>query len=103
MNGAAALRDEARTIDPVDIFVARCVARAKLYAAVEFELHEAVDVLQAAAERDGLVAALGQDRVQQIMADAFAAVRDDLDVVPDAPPEEPRDRRAAESTVEAVI
>src|SRR5260370_18548262 len=33
---------------------------------------------EAAAVRDGLVAKLGQDRVQEIMAAAFAAVRDDL-------------------------
>src|SRR5262249_33415374 len=33
---------------------------------------------QAAAVRDGLVAKLGQDRVQEIIAAAFTAVRDDL-------------------------
>ena len=46
-------------------------------AAGEFDLHEAVDKLQHDAERDGLIAAIGQDAVQRIMATAFAAVRDD--------------------------
>ena len=39
------------------------------------DLHEAVDVLQADAVSTGLVAGLGQDRVQQIIADAFHEVR----------------------------
>jgi hypothetical protein len=62
----------------VRIFTARCEARALLWQAGEFDLHEAVDVLQAAAMRDGLVAAIGQDAVQALMAAAFTAVRDDL-------------------------
>ena len=37
----------------------------------EYELAEAVDQLQHDAERDGLIARLGQDAVQQIIADAF--------------------------------
>ena len=41
----------------------------------EFDLHEAVDVLQADAERAGLIDQLGQDRVQQIIADAFHSFR----------------------------
>jgi hypothetical protein len=44
----------------------------------EFDLHTAVDELWAAAVRDGLVAELGADHVQQSLADAFAPVRDDL-------------------------
>jgi hypothetical protein len=61
-----------------EIFVARCEARAELWQAGEFDLHEAVDELQAAAVRDGLVAKLGQDEVQAVMSAAFGAVRDDL-------------------------
>jgi hypothetical protein len=57
--------------DPVKAFKLRCWARAYLVSAGAITLHEAVDVLQAAAERDGLVAKLGQDEVQQIMATAF--------------------------------
>jgi hypothetical protein len=46
-----------------------------LWQAGEFDLHEAVDKLQADAERTGLVAEIGQDAVQKIMADAFAITR----------------------------
>jgi len=35
-------------------------------------VHDAVDQLQADAVRDGLIKQIGQDAVQQIMADAFA-------------------------------
>jgi hypothetical protein len=52
-----------------------CEARAYLWAACEFDLHEAVDVLQADAVASGLVAEIGQDAVQAIMAEAFGRVR----------------------------
>jgi hypothetical protein len=61
--------------DPLKAFELRCWARAELWAACEFELHEAVDVLQRAAERDGLIEQLGQDAVQRIMRDAFHRAR----------------------------
>ena len=57
------------------MFVARAEARAMLWAVGEFTLAEAVDVLQRAAERDGLVIKLGQERVQAIMRDAFHKFR----------------------------
>lgn len=60
---------------PLEIFLARTEARALLWQANEFDLHEAVDVLWHAAEHDGLVAELGADRVQQLLADAFVGVR----------------------------
>ena len=41
----------------------------------EMDLHGAVDELQDAAVRDGLIAALGQDAVQAILRDAFGVVR----------------------------
>ena len=62
---------------PLIVLTLRAWARARLWQASDLDLHEAVDILQAAAVRDGLVAKLGQDRVQEIMAAAFAAVRDD--------------------------
>jgi hypothetical protein len=62
-------------LDPLEVFVARAEARAMLWAAYEFDLHEAVDVLQRDAERTGLVAAIGQDAVQRIIRDAFHSVR----------------------------
>jgi uncharacterized protein YfaS (alpha-2-macroglobulin family) len=57
------------------VFEAHCWTRARLFAEGELDLHTAVDGLQAAAMRDGLVAAVGQDHVQRLMADAFGAVR----------------------------
>jgi hypothetical protein len=62
----------------LDIFVARCEARALLCQVGEYDLHEAVDVLQADADASGLVLAIGDDGVQRILGCAFAAVRDDL-------------------------
>jgi hypothetical protein len=57
------------------VFVARAQARATLWRqASEFDLHHAVDVLQADGERDGLVDQIGQDEVQRIIAEAFAKV-----------------------------
>jgi hypothetical protein len=61
----------------LEIFIARAEARALLWQADEFDLHHAVDELWHAAERDGLGAKLGADKVQQIIANAFAPVRDD--------------------------
>jgi hypothetical protein len=74
----APLRQQQIRIDPVAVFIARAEDRAMLWAAGEMTLHDAVDKLWVAAIRDGLVAKLGQDRVQEITAAAFAAVRDDL-------------------------
>jgi hypothetical protein len=45
-----------------------------LFAIGDYSLHEAVDVLQRDAVRDGLVDELGQDEVQRIISEAFAAV-----------------------------
>jgi hypothetical protein len=67
--------------DPIEVFTARCEARAHLVAAGELELHEAVDGLQEAAERTGLVAARGQDWVQAVMAKTFAPIRAADDVI----------------------
>ena len=46
-------------------------ARPLLWQAGASDLHEAVDKLQADAVRDGLVAEIGQDEVQHILAEAF--------------------------------
>ena len=61
--------------DPIEVFTARAEARAYLWAEHQISLHQAVDKLQFDAVRDGLVAAIGQDRVQAEMAKAFRAVR----------------------------
>jgi len=62
-------------VDSGEIFRARCEARALLFKLGELGLHEAVDQLQADAVASGLVDAIGQDRVQQIMSAAFEVVR----------------------------
>jgi hypothetical protein len=67
----APIRHQKIRIDPLTVFKARAEARALLWKCCEFDLHEAVDILQADAERAGLIDQLGQDRVQQIIADAF--------------------------------
>jgi hypothetical protein len=72
----AAVVQQVRLADPVEAFTALCQARAMLFARGELELHEAVDALQAAAVRAGLVEQLGQDEVQRLMAEAFGRVRD---------------------------
>jgi hypothetical protein len=73
MSAAALAR---RTVDPVVAFTARCEARALLWKVGALDLFEAVDKVQADAERDGLIDAIGQDEVQRIMADAFHRYRE---------------------------
>jgi hypothetical protein len=63
-----------------EVFELRCWARAHLFAGGEYDLQEAVDPLQDAAEASGLVAELGQDEVQRMMAEAFAAGPHDFKV-----------------------
>jgi hypothetical protein len=72
MTASRAAHHEA--ISAEDIFCLRCWARATLFAAGEFDLHAAVDVLQEDAERSGLIEQCGQDFVQRMMADAFHSV-----------------------------
>ena len=66
------------------LFPTFCDAEAALYLARRKSLHDAVDACQDYAVGYGIVAAIGQDEVQLIMARAFARVRNDLDgwVVP---------------------
>jgi len=61
---------------PLDVLKLRAWARAYLYAIGELTLHEAVDVLQRDAQRDGLVKQIGQDGVHKILSDAFAPYRE---------------------------
>jgi hypothetical protein len=68
----AARKIEYVSANPLEVFDARCWARAWLSGAGEFSLHEAVDPLQQAAVATGLAALVGQDRIQQILADHFA-------------------------------
>lgn len=59
------------TARAVRIFQERCDARAVLASNGLLDFHEAVDELQAAAVAAGLVAEIGQDAVQGMMAEAF--------------------------------
>ena len=72
----AAARKPVAAPAALDILIARAEARALLYAAGQLELHDAVDELQTAAVRDGLVVSLGRDEVQRILAEAFSAIGD---------------------------
>jgi hypothetical protein len=72
---AARIAEASRPAGALEVFTLRCWARARLFAEGEIDLRTAVDELQAAAERDGLVTLLGQDAVQTIIARAFEVVR----------------------------
>jgi hypothetical protein len=58
----------------IEVFQARCTARARLVVDCDFDLITAVDGLQEAAVSTGLVARIGQDAVQAMMSAAFAKV-----------------------------
>jgi hypothetical protein len=61
---------------PREVLELRAWARAYLYAIGELTLHDAVDVLQRDAQRDGLVRQIGQDGVQKIISKNFEAFGD---------------------------
>src|SRR5712691_4688952 len=65
---------QAPKLDPVEVFRARCEARALLFATGELDLHDAVDELHEAAVASGLVRDVGQDAVQAAIVDAFRDV-----------------------------
>ena len=75
MTNAARIAKRGPRPSALEVFVARAEARAILWQCAEFDLHEAVDVLWDAAEHNGLVDQVGQDRVQKIISKAFGAVR----------------------------
>jgi uncharacterized sporulation protein YeaH/YhbH (DUF444 family) len=103
VTAASAAEIDPAPITKAAVFRERCEARAILWRASEFSLHEAVDVLQADAER--LVAEIGQDAVQEIMAAAFAAVRIGADLIPaiDDMSRPTRRSRTPQPTIEAVL
>jgi hypothetical protein len=67
-----------RKVSPLDALTARAEARAALWANNAISLHEAIDQLWHDAEASGLAAELGTDRLQELLANIFAPVRDDL-------------------------
>ncbi len=76
MNQILARRPRETWVDPLDSFYERSTTRAYLWSIGEYELAEAVDVLQADAVHVGLVNRIGQDAVQTILADAFRPYRE---------------------------
>jgi hypothetical protein len=68
-------KTEAAYADPLECFYELADTRAYLWSHFEYELPEAVDVLQAHAVRSGLVQLIGPDAVQGIMAHAFRPYR----------------------------
>ena len=63
-----------RCVDPVMVFELRCEVKAYLVVAVVIDKIEAVDALQEAAVRTGLVNQIGQDGVQSMIARHFSGV-----------------------------
>jgi hypothetical protein len=61
--------------DPLDVFRERCEAQAYLVEAGAIAFLDAVDNLQCDADFDGLVARVGQDKIQAILAAAFGGTR----------------------------
>jgi hypothetical protein len=63
-------------VSPSAVLVLRAWARANLWECGEFDLPSAVDPLWDFAEEHGLVAELGSDQVQELIAHEFEAVRE---------------------------
>jgi hypothetical protein len=74
--GAGVAERAVAGVDLLDALIERAEARAYLWSVGEYELQEAVDVLQEDAKRDGLIRRIGQDGVQKILADAFWPYRE---------------------------
>lgn len=66
--------DHDRPADPLDVLRCRAGARAYLVAIGDLDLGQAVDGLQDYAMSSGLVARIGQDAVQAIIAAEFEAL-----------------------------
>jgi hypothetical protein len=74
MTAVAAITE--KRVDPLDAFIERASTRAYLWSIGEYELHEAVDQLEADARRDSLNKRIGIDGVQKILAAAFGPYRE---------------------------
>jgi hypothetical protein len=76
MNAPAKILDGKELEDAIWLLETRALIRAYLEYEYQFEhLADAIDPLQQSAEDTGLVAALGQDEVQQLIAAPFARFR----------------------------
>jgi hypothetical protein len=65
-----------RLAPPIEVLQDRAEARALLWHEYQIpDLPTAVDPLQSSAEQSGLVALIGQDKVQRLIAEPFARLR----------------------------
>jgi hypothetical protein len=62
--------------EAIQVFTAQCATWAYLFADCETTLPDAVDHLQAAAVKLGLIDTIGQDEVQRLICQAFAPIRE---------------------------
>jgi hypothetical protein len=69
---SAAIRNETHASSLLEIFRLRCEARCLLIHNGLLDFHTAIDELQESAVSQRLVATYGQDRIQEIMSQAFA-------------------------------
>jgi hypothetical protein len=110
MNAPAKISPAARLLPAIDALEIRAQTRAYLWWVYAMAIDEAVDELQAYAERSGLIGMIDQDAVQAILAAPFARYRKLIEPVepediPLQPCTEPQPRRhayrAPQSTVDA--
>ena len=72
---AAAIDHQTAKASPIEIFRERAEARAMLVANGLMDLQTAVDKMQEVAATQGLLREFGQDRVQEILSEAFGRWR----------------------------
>jgi hypothetical protein len=98
------------SLPAVGVLELRAETRAFLWSVCQMEMDEAVDALQAYAERSGLLDQIGQDAVQAIIAAPFGHYRKLIEPVePEAVPLQPkpepeaprRSHRTPQSTIDA--
>jgi hypothetical protein len=79
---SAPVKPSSLRLDARETFRARAEARALLWEAGEISLHDAVDELWRAAERDGLVKEFGADDVQAFLAEIFTPLEREPEILP---------------------
>jgi hypothetical protein len=108
MNAPATIDADAQPLLPVvDILKILAASGAASWALFPLELADVIDPLQAFAEQTSLVHAIGQDAVQDILADAFAPYRiiefSALEEIPLVPEQPPRPAKRPYSTADSTI
>lgn len=75
MTALAKVNAAKRIADPLEVLRIRAEVRAWLWWKWQMEMDESVDPLQAFAERSGLIALFGQDKIQAEISAPFARLR----------------------------